>query len=274
MNFCTYFDKNYLNKGLVCYETLINQSPESILYILCCDDEVYNRMKNEKNVICFTLQDVEDYYPNLLTVKNKRQPKEYYATISPILPLYIFDKYNVDLLFYTDADMAFWSDPNEMVDVMGNYSLMVTDHGFEPPRASIRFNVGILGYRNDDNCKEFLYWWRDKCIEWCYWVTTSDGRCADQGWLNILHNEPNKFKNHFSCPHPGVNYGPWKLGKHFFSEKNNKKIIDGQFNLICFHYHEFNIINKNKYFPTGWKYTENEIKIIYNPYFKLIKEYL
>ena len=138
----------------------------------------------------------------------------------------------------------------------------------------VRFNVGILGYRNDNNCREFLEWWRDKCMKWCKWTTTNDGKCADQGYLNILHDEPNRFKNHLSCPHPGINYGPWKLGKHLFMEKNGKKIIDGRYNLICYHYHEFNLIDENTYFATGWKHSKNEKDTIYEPYFNLIRKYL
>ena len=207
-----------------------------------------------------------------MLVKNNRELKEYYATMSPILPLYIFEKFDIEKLFYTDADMAFWSNPEEIEDVMGDHSLLVTDHGFEPPRSGVRFNVGILGYKNDKNCNEFLLWWKEQCLNWCKWITMPDGRMADQGYLNILHDNPEKFKNVISCPHPGVNLGPWNGWRYKLSKKDGKILLDGKYNLICYHYHEFKITNDG-YFPTGWKLSNGAKEYIYDPYFNLIKKY-
>lgn len=271
MNFCTYFDSNYLDKGKVCYYTLKQFLPELKLYVICFDEITHKEVSKWTNAVTILPEELEKFWPDLLEAKQNRSDKEYYATTTPILPLYIFDKYKEDLVFYTDADMAFWSNPKELIDVMEEYSLMVSDQEFEPPRSGIRFNVGILGYRNDEKCKEFLKWWGEKCVEWCYWITTEDGRLADQGYLSVLHEDYNKY-NSLSCPQKGVNLGPWNLWKHFITEINGKKKVDGFQNLICYHYHEFKMIDNNTYYPTGWKYTENDIKIIYEPYFNLLKK--
>lgn len=270
MNFCTYFDSKYLNKAFICRETLLKQNPNSILYSLCFDDYTYKIMSNLSNVIPIFLQDIENEFPELLNVKQSRLSKEYYATISPILPLYIFKKYNIQKLFYTDADMAFWSNPQEIEDIMGDNSILVTDHGFEPPRAKIRFNVGILGYKNDNDCNNFLNWWKDKCLDWCKWETTEDGGMADQGYLNILHDQPGKFGKVISCPQPGINLGPWNAWRYNLSTENNKILLNNKFNLVCYHYHEFKLIG-NSYNPTGWKLPNFAKELIYDPYFNLIK---
>jgi hypothetical protein len=272
MNFCAYFDSNYLKKGLVCYQTLNGFLGEKLnFYVICFDKKTIETMSQFNNVKIITMEDIEEYYPALLTIKNTRIPKEYFATMSPILPMYIFDKFFCETLFYTDADIAFWSNPEELNDILGDKSLMVTDHGFEPPRAGIRFNVGILGYRNDKNCREFLGWWADRCIEWCYWTTTPDGKCGDQGYLNILHDNPNMFKNHFSCPHPGVNIGPWNVIKHTYLNNGEGPKVDGEYNLICYHYHEFELTGES-YKATNWKINNSIKEIIYEPYFKRIKK--
>lgn len=271
MYFCTYFDSNYLSKGKVCYTTLKTLDPDLCLFIVCLDERTFKEASVWPNVKPVLVSDLEEFHPNLLMAKSNRQPKEYYATLTPVLPLYIFHKYpKVDLLFYTDADIAFWSDPSEMIRIMDNYSIMVTDHGFEPPRNNVRFNVGILGYRNDEKCKSFLEWWRDRCIEWCYWITMPDGRMADQGYLNKLHENYSTY-NALNCPHPGINLGPWNIGKHFTVEIQGRKIVDGQYNLICYHYHEFRLVG-DSYYPTGWAHTQNDKAVIYEPYFKLIKQ--
>jgi hypothetical protein len=250
----------------------MERSPSSRLFILACDDQVFAQVQALGNgAVPVRLSDVESYCPALLAVKGSRQLKEYYATISPVLPLFLFDRFGMDKVFYTDADMAFWSEPEEIEAVMGDSSLMVTDHGFEPPRCGVRFNVGTLGYRNDLNCREFLEWWRDRCIEWCYWTTLPDGRCADQGYLNILHDQPNRFKGVLSCPHPGINLGPWGIGRHTISLEAGKLRMDGKHNLVCYHYHEFRMTGSDSYYPTGWKHSASDRTLIYEPYFSMMK---
>ena len=252
----------------------MKQSPSSRLFVLALDDRVLAQAEglSDKGVVPVRLVDVEAYCLALLAVKGSRQPKEYYATISPVLPMYIFDKFGVSKLFYTDADMAFWSDPAEIEAVMGDHSLMVVDHGFEPPRANVRFNVGILGYRNDTSCREFLEWWRDRCLEWCEWRTLPDGRCCDQGYLNILHDQPDRFKGVLSCLHPGVNLAPWSIGRHNVFRGSDGKLTLGKYNLICYHYHEFQMVGTDSYYPTGWKITASDRKLVYEPYFRLIQD--
>jgi hypothetical protein len=274
MDFCTYFDSAYADKGWVCHRTLIDHSPDSRLFVLAFDDRVLTQAKSlaGKQVVPVGLADIEEYCPALLAAKGTRQMKEYYATISPVLPLFLFDRFGMETVFYTDADMAFWSAPEEIAEVMGGHSLMVTDHGFEPPRAGVRFNVGILGYRNDANCREFLEWWRDRCIEWCFWVTLPDGRCADQGWLNILHDQPGRFNRVLSCPQPGINLGPWGIGRHAITSENGKLRLNGANNLVCYHYHEFRVTGQDSYYPTGWKHTASDRRLVYEPYFALIRK--
>jgi hypothetical protein len=271
MNFITFFDINYLPKGLVCYKTLFKYNLTN-LFVVCLDNYTYNFLQNKEKIIPINITDIEKYDKEYYDTKTTRSLTSYYITLSPILPLYVIDKYNLDVFFYTDADMAFWSDPEEILEIFGNKSLMVTDHGIEPPRNNIRFNNGIIGYRNDANSIEFLNWWRKKCLEWCGWSTV-DGKCGEQGYLNIIYNEPSVFKNTLICPNPGVNTGPWNIAKYNVKNENGQiKIYDNEeYNLICYHYHEFRYINDYLYYPTGWKHTELHKQFIYEPYFKLIK---
>jgi len=273
MDFCTYFDSNYSVKGWTCHKTLCEHSPISNLYVLALDNSVLKQAEKRfcDGVIPIALSDVENYYPQLLNAKKTRQLKEYYATLSPILPLYIFDKFDIGKCFYTDADMAFFSEPEEIETVMGEHSLMVCSQGFEPPRLKVRFNVGILGYRNDKNCREFLEWWRDRCLEWCEWRTMPDGRCADQGYLNILHNEPTRFKNTLVCPQPGINLGPWNLWRYYLLQRNGKIVLNNVWTLVCYHFHQF-ALSDNKYHSTSWKLPKYAIEFLYESYFTEIKK--
>jgi len=273
MNFCAYFDRNYLDRALVCRHTLLQHRPDAHFYTLCFDEESFAEMDALPSTTAIRLEEVEGYLPKLLQAKGNRQPKEYYATMSPILPRFLFDRFGLEKVFYTDADMMFFSDPAQIDEAFGDSSIMVSDHGFEPPRAGIRFNVGILGYRNDERCRRFLEWWSERCIEWCYWVTTKDGKMADQGYLNILHDEPDRFPGWLSCPHPGVNLGPWNGWRYSLSmSPEGQVLLDGKWPLVCYHYHEFRMLPDGRYHPTGWKLSKGALGWIYDPYAKLVAE--
>jgi len=278
INICTYFDSNYLEKGLACYYSLLSLSAEFMLFVVCLDEKTYKIVSILPKIKAIRLQELEQFCPNLLEVKNERTAVEYYSTITPLLPLYIFNKFHVGLLFYSDADIAFWSDPTEMIEVMGSKSLMVVSHEFDPtiPQEKSylinngRFNVGILGYRNDGYCGSFLEYWKNSCLGCCKW-TPIPGKFADQGYLDVLHEDHNKF-NSIQCSHPGINLAPWNLEKHIVSEWVGRKRVDGKYNLICYHYHQFCITGLNSYYSSSYKCTESDLKIIYDPYFLLFKK--
>ena len=59
LNFCSYFDKNYLSKFLVLRDSLVNLNCNIIFYVLPLDDFSYNFLKNKnfKNVIICNLNE-------------------------------------------------------------------------------------------------------------------------------------------------------------------------------------------------------------------------
>ena len=264
INFCTYFDSTYLAKGLVCRHTLMNHTPTVQLFVLCLDDSVTSALSGMPNTTLIALKDIESYCPTLLEIKPKRkQPREYYTTMTAIFPLFLFERFGIERLTYTDADMAYWSSAEEIEEVMGEYSLMVTDHENPIAYAAGRFNNGIMGYRNDTYCVEFLQWYAERCIDWCEWRATADGKCGDQGYLTILHSQPERFKNVLSCPQPGINLGAWNLAMHSLEEKNGKLILDSKRNLVCYHFHG---IAQNGQNGTGWNVSSANLKLLYGPY--------
>jgi hypothetical protein len=240
------------------------RTPSAQLFVLCLDDSVVATMSGMPNTVLVTLKDVESYCPTLLQVKPlRKQPREYYTTMTAIFPLFLFDKFGMEKLTYTDADMSFWSSAEEIEEVMGSHSLMVTDHENPIAYAAGRFNNGIMGYRNDQDCVEFLQWYAERCLEWCEWHATADGKCGDQGYLTVLHSQPGRFKNVLSCPQPGINLGPWNLAMHTLEERGDRLVLDGDRNLVCYHFHGIAPDGRN---GTGWTVSDANAKLLYSPY--------
>jgi len=261
----------YAIEGWVCHYSLYQLDPELKLYLLCIDDEVLNKAKKlkDRGVIPISLGDFEKTYPQLLSIKNTRALKEYIVTMKPFLPEYIFNKFGEEKLVFTDSDIAFWNHPSEIFDELDSCSFLAKSHEIEPRRSAGRFNVGLLGYKDDENCREWLKWWQERCIEWCQW-RAHKGKFAEQGYLNILHDKPSKFKGFLSTKHPGINLAPWNMSKHKVSMVDGKLKADGQ-NLICYHYHEFEV-RGNDYHTTGWKLPPGSRELLYDQYFKLVKK--
>lgn len=272
MTFCSLFNKGkYAAEGWVCHYTIRKHIPDAKFYVFCMDDETLKQAQRLrlKGVIPISLQELEQKYPQVKAVKSSRAFKEYIVTYKPFLPEYIFDRFGENKLVFADSDIAFWGNPNEIFDEMGECSFLVKDHGFEPPRSAGRFNVGLLAYKNDRNCREWLKWWQDCCVEWCKW-RAENGKFAEQGYLNILHDQPQKFKGVAIPAHPGINLAPWNIMKHQISKENGKLLVDGK-TLICYHYHEFEIAG-DTYHPTGWTLPSNARPLLYDPYFRLVKK--
>lgn len=106
-------------------------------------------------------------------------------------------------------------------------------------------------------------------MEWCEWRATPDGKCADQGYLNIFHDEPEKFHNVKISKHPGINLGPWNLAMHELGTQDGHPTIDGR-RLVCYHYHGYKPAGKLCLNDTGWDVSDEAMKVIYQPYHELM----
>ena len=63
MNYCTYFDKNYLSRGLALYNSLLkNHKNKFHLYIIVFDKFTYDFLekKNFKFITCVYYQELEN----------------------------------------------------------------------------------------------------------------------------------------------------------------------------------------------------------------------
>lgn len=237
--FCTYFDHNYLPRGLVLYETLQKHSPESVLYVLALSHEC-ERVLQElalPNLHIVPLHKLEAHDTELYAVKNTRSRIEYYFTISPCFPLYLFETcLAIELLTYIDADCALFSDPTPVLTEMESLSVGMVGHRFvESMRhAEIygKYNVGWLSFKRDADGLGCLRWWRERCLEWC--EDRLDGeRFADQKYLDRW---PELFRGVHELQHRGVNVAPWNAARYSWVYDGQYFTVDDE-PLVCYHFH-------------------------------------
>lgn len=238
--FCTYFDKNYLSRGLALYHSLRAHHPSFRLFVLCLDEATksYLTRKALPGVVPFSYSELEAHDPELLATRPTRTRVEYYFTSTPSWILFVLQQPGVDLVTYVDADFLFFSSPEPLFAEMGAAPIAVVEHRFPPALRHQedrgRFNVGWLSFRRNEEGLACLSWWRERCIEWCYDRIEGD-KFADQKYLDQW---PRLFPNLVVLQHKGVNVAPWNVDADRFNLRGSQRNVDEQ-PLICFHFHGF-----------------------------------
>ena len=238
--FCTYFDINYLPRGLALYTSLKRHCRNPfVLWVLCMDDETYQVLAHMalSEVRPVSLAEFESGDDELVAAKSTRSKVEYYFTCTPSLPLWVLNNHpEVDLITYLDADLYFFADPMPIFEEMGTDSILAIEHRFPPHQRRKEvcgvFNVGFLSFRRNDEGLGCLRWWRDRCIEWCY-DRVEETRFADQKYLDQW---PRLFLSLTVLQHRGAGLAPWNLANYEIRCSDGQVTVDGE-PLIFYHFH-------------------------------------
>ena len=260
------------------YRSLNEHCSAFKLWVLCLSRECHEILSriNLDSVYLIRLEDIEDGDHELLKAKENRSLVEYYFTLTPSLPLFIFDHFNeVDLITYLDSDLYFFSDPKPIYDELEGNSIGIIGHRFPPRLRHLEkvgvFNLAWVSFRRDKNGLNCLRWYRERCNEWCYDLVKGD-RYADQKYLD-------KFEKLFAkvhvIQHKGANLAPWNIANYKITEKNKRIQVDGQ-PLVFFHFHALKKVASFLYDSGFAGYQAEFSKIvrdkIYLPYIKTLEE--
>lgn len=247
LNFCTLFDSNYLSRGLAMYKSLMAHCPSFNLYIICLDDKLYKYLSENKlmNITAISLSDIEAYYPELKVAKSNRSYVEYIFTLSPVIPLYLLNRFpKIELITSMDADIFFFSDPSVLLRDSDSFSIAITPHRFKPGLKFLekygKYNVSFQTFKNNKTGLECLRRWKEECVDWCYDKFESN-KFADQKYLDEwvkTYPDVKEFKE-------GSGVAPWNIRNKDIrlDEKGNILIRDEP--LIYYHFHGLRNISDN-----------------------------
>ncbi|MCX6031988.1 MAG: glycosyl transferase [Chloroflexi bacterium] len=276
-SFCTYFDRNYLTRGLALYHSLVRycQKPFT-LWVLCFDNETYDVLArlDLPGVRLISQQEFEAGDEALVRTKDERSRVEYYWTCTPSLPLYILRHHpQVEIVTYLDADLYFYSDPQPIYDELSAGSILIIEHRYAPEHAhhaatSGVYNVGVMAFRRDEHGLACLEWWRERCLEWCY-MRMEDGKFGDQKYLD---DWPERFPGVVVLKHKGAGLAPWNVSRYRLAFADSTVSVDGQ-PLIFYHFHGYKLISGNIFEPVwyGYRITLDQIRCFYLPYSRALR---
>ena len=244
-HFCTYFDSNYLLRGLTLFRSMEKHCGEFTLHVLACDEKTFDIIEtlNLANLRAYKLEQVEVFEPRLLNVEPERSRAEYLWTLSPIWPLFLLETQpEIELITYLDADLFFFSSDSPIWEEFGAASVLIIEHRFPPQTDymvnSGRFNVGMIAYRRDENGLACLHWYRERCLEWCF-NRHEDEKYGDQKYLDEF---PRLFGGVRILQHEGANVAPWNWMNGPLQARNGKFWV-GETRVIFYHFHGFKMFS-------------------------------
>ena len=110
MNFCTYFDKNFIVQGLTCVHTLKKYNKNSFFYILALDIETKLKLENLNLpfIKVINLNLLFQKFPILKEEKKRRNLNEFFFLLTPFLVYFLLKYQKINHITYVDADLIFF----------------------------------------------------------------------------------------------------------------------------------------------------------------------
>jgi len=272
-SYCTYFDSNYLIKGLALIESLNRwESSAFRLFVVCLDDLTRELLEKLRcpNLVLVPLAEIEAGDAALEEARGNRTRVEYYWTLTPtVIRRFLAEVAPGDSVTYLDADLFFYSSPEPIFEEFAGHSVLIHGHRFSPSQKSLevfgKYNVGLLCFRRDDQGLEVLNWWRERCNEWCY-DRPEDGKYGDQLYLN---DWPECFPGVRVLEHIGAGVAPWNNDQYAYgTDGAGRPLVNGRA-LIFYHFHALVFITEALIVPakhTSYPLPRGVIELCVTPY--------
>lgn len=293
-NFCSIADKNYLNKLLTLYYSLIEtQDQDFILHALCLDDFTFSffKKKNLKKINFISINDLENSDFALKNFKTsntpsreafsnassqKKDPKyiQFCWALAPYICWHLLENMKLENILYIDSDLFFYKDVEKIYEEVGEKSIGIIRHRIDYIASAGEYNVGIVLFKNDYFGKICAKWWKDVLLNPNNQYAAEYGVCGDQKYLELfipLFGEKNVCVIDETIGH----LAPWSVTFHQY--KNEKIVWNGnEQDLFFFHYAHFvPDFTKNQYkssYNNEWIWgvpekTSSFIKRLYDDYF-------
>jgi lipopolysaccharide biosynthesis glycosyltransferase len=277
--YVTYFDRNYLARGLTLINSLNENSKSPLQIFVHCLDELSRLILTKlslPNVLVLNRSQLECYDPELTATMHNRDAREYLWTMTPTIILRTLELFTyIDVLTYLDADQYVFSDPEvifqELNEKDGN--CLIHEHrfsrGLEHMLKNGIYNVGVLVFRNNLEGHTILKWWRQRCLEWCY-AEPHDGKMGDQGYLN---DWPTRFNNVIVTSNIGIGVAPWNVNNYVINRHTNHQVLVNETPVTIFHFHGVKLIHPNLVLlidNLDYLIPINAIRLCYLPYLKAL----
>ncbi|TWD58216.1 hypothetical protein FB480_101978 [Agrobacterium vitis] len=234
---CSY---SYLNRARVLASSLRRQHPDWVIWLVMTDKEPEG----------FKLDLSQEDYDRVVTAEELFGEEtdrwlfghdivEACTAVKGRASCHILRQPDCEKLFYFDPDIAVFNSMEPVVELLNNYSIVLTPHQTEPePIDDVRaimdneitsleygvFNLGFVAIANNEEGRRFAQWWDDRLHDWCH-DRLEIGLFVDQKWCNLV---PCFFDDVKVLRDPGYNVASWNLSHREMSyDKEGTALING-----------------------------------------------
>lgn len=286
LNFCTLFDRNYMERGLALYHSLEQCGDEFCLYIMAMDDACHDafNMLNLKNAVIAGLEDMEN--DELRKIRKTRSARAFCWTCSSWSIRYFMEKYQLDLCTYIDADEWFFSSPYDEIEKFrqSDASAAIIGHNLGGGKyeesiisGSGKFCVQFNSFKADTDGRRILDGWCRDCAQSC--IEFGDGKnFGDQKFLEKWEDEyPGKIWIYSNI---GAGVAPWNMYRFKASGMTKSfylydKLSKTDVKVIFIHFHNLKLSSESadiNVFTRYGKHDKSWILPIYSEYIRELRE--
>lgn len=269
-HYCTYFDSNYLPRGIAMIRSLRRQDPTAHVHVLCLDQATHDVLANSlENASLIHIDELLAGDPEFAKTRENRTQIEWYFTATSCLVNFIV-KQNPEInhLYYLDSDLYFFSSIQPLLDESKAASAQIIEHRFSHEMQHLlvygRFNVGWIGFSTSEEGLKVIEDYRNSCLEWCYDKLEGD-RYGDQKYLDQW---PDKFPSCVVSQHKGANVATWNISGRALTDIESVYYID-EAPLIFYHFQGVARVKSGNYVVKGDPLNfGNYFDHLYAPYLK------
>lgn len=231
----------YLPKALVLAESLLKYEGKKLnIYIF--DRKV--SVKLPESIAKFIwIEDVG--VNNLYQMAFKYDVTEFSTSLKPFLAIQLLESF--DSVIFLDPDTCLYHSLESIFMDLDKFPIILTPHYTLPESNKIQnsdismmrfgsFNLGFFAVSKSEEGLNFLHWWSDRCIRYCYFETQF-GLSTDQKWVSIA---PCFFQNLHISFNLGLNVAMWNAQERKITvNEKGCYIVNDKFPLIFFHFSSF-----------------------------------
>lgn len=265
-HFVTHFDINYAPQGLSLVQSLRRHACDFTLWVVCLDDQTATLLTglDMPDIRILQLHSLET--EDLLAIRAQRSTVEYYWTLTPFLPTFVFrSDPGVDQVTYLDADTYLLGDPSPTFAQLeaSAGSVFITEHAYDArydqTETSGRFCVQYMIF-NREGSQAVLESWQRQCLEWCF-ATQEAGRFGDQMYLD---DWPSDFPGQVIVSgNPAWFVAPWNAARFGYGDA------------ILYHFHGLRLLTRDRLQLTTYYFLPDELlRRVYVPYREDFREAL
>jgi len=227
--YCTLFDSNYLDKGILTIQSLIQQTNKDVIYVLCMDDKcfaVLSVLGLQRTVLIRIEEFLDDRY---IEARSNRSIAEFCWTCTAGIISYVLRTYREDIVTYFDSDMFFYKNPNDLVREMidNGKEVQIIEHGFSRSLGNRltqnhvgKYCVEFNTFTNKKSSLRLLAIWQEKTLNNCSCV--GKHHWGDQYYLNEW---PDKYDFVNVLKNPGAGVAPWNINRYKLQNKDGNSFF-------------------------------------------------